>query len=204
MNNLLDTFTDIRGVTKSYIPAANASERVEIPLEGMNSTQIPNPRKRGRDPDNSARAKGGRSQRQVVRENALRSHSVVPTVTHPEGESPSANVRTNTNNSTRTMEQIGSSNLGNHDELDDSIEEIAINYAESGELYNRKNIDVDINFVSNIAEAINEDPEPKSMAECRKRSDWVKWKEAIETELRSLSKRQVFGPVATRPPKYSL
>ena len=87
-------------------------------------------------------------------------------MTHPEGESPGANVRTNTNNSTRIMEQTGSSNLGNHDELDDSIEEIAINYAESGELYNRKNTDVDINFVSKIKEAINEDPEPKSMAEC--------------------------------------
>ena len=102
------------------------------------------------------------------------------------------------------MEQLGLSNLRNHDELDDSIEEIATNYVEYGELYNRKNTQVDINFVSKIAEAINEDPEPKSMAECRKRSDWVKWKEAIETELRSLSKRQVFGPVATRPPKYSL
>jgi hypothetical protein len=178
-NNLPDAFTDIRGVSESYILAANASERVEIPLEGMNSTQIPNPRKRGRDPDDSARAKWGRPQRQVVRENALRSHSVVPAVTHPEGESPSANVRTNTNNSTRTTEQLGSSNLGNHDELDDSIEEIAIKYAESGELYNRKNTNVDINFVSKIVEAINEDPEPKSMLECRKRLDWVKWKEAI-------------------------
>jgi hypothetical protein len=105
-------FTDIRGVFQSYIPAANAPERVEIPLEGMNSTQIPNPKKRGRDLNDSARAKRGRPQRQVVRENALRSHSVVLAVTHPEGESPSANVRTNTNNSTRTTEQPGSSCLG--------------------------------------------------------------------------------------------
>jgi hypothetical protein len=83
-------------------------------------------------------------------ENTLRSHSVVSAVTHPEGESPNAIVRTNTNNSTRTMKQSGSSNLENHDELDDPIEEIAINYAESGELYNRKNTIVDINFVSNF------------------------------------------------------
>ena len=122
-------------------------------------------------------------------------------MTHPEGESPSANVRTNTNNSTRTIEQTCSSNLENHDELDDSIEEIAINYTESRELYNRQNTYVDINFVYKIAIVINEDPKPKSMAECRKHSDWVKWKEAIEAELRSLSKRQVFGPVACTPPK---
>ena len=106
-------------MSKSYIPAANALERVEIPLEGMNSTQIPNPRKRGRDPDDSAQVKRGCPQRQVVKENTLRSHLVIPAVTHPEGESPSATVRTNTNNSTRTMEQTRSSNLGNHDELDD-------------------------------------------------------------------------------------
>jgi hypothetical protein len=31
-NNLLDAFTDIRGVSKSHIPAANAPEIVEIPL----------------------------------------------------------------------------------------------------------------------------------------------------------------------------
>jgi hypothetical protein len=122
-------------------------------------------------------------------------------VTHPEGESPNAIVHTNTNNSTRTTEQSGSSNLENHDELDDPIEEIAINYAESRELYNRKNTVVDFNFVSKIAEAINEDPEPKSMAECRKRSYWVKWKEAIEMELRWLSKRQVFRPIVRTPPK---
>jgi hypothetical protein len=51
-----------------------------------------------------------------------------------------------------------------------------------------------------IAVVITEDLEPKSMAECQKCSDWVKWKEAIETELLSLSKRQVFGPVARTPP----
>jgi hypothetical protein len=66
------------------------------------------------------------------------------------------------------------------------------------EPYNKKTTNVDINFVSKITDAI-EDPEPKSMAECRKSSDRVKWKEAIETELHSLSKKQVFGPVARTP-----
>jgi hypothetical protein len=134
-NNLPDAFTDIRGVSKSHIHAPDAPERVEIPLEGMNSNQVPNPRKRGRgNPDDSVRAKRGCPQRQVARENALHPHSVVPTETHLEGESPSATVRTNSDNNTRTMEQPGSCNLGNNDEPDDSVEEISINYAESGEL----------------------------------------------------------------------
>jgi hypothetical protein len=94
--------------------------------------------------------------------------------------------------------------MGNQDELDDLSEEIATDYAKSRELYNRKTTNVDINFVSKIIGVIDEDPEPKSMAECRKCSDWVKWKEAIEAELRSLNKRQVFGPVAHTPPNVCL
>jgi hypothetical protein len=62
----------------------------------------------------------------------MRSLSDVPAVTHLEGERPSANVRTN--KSTRTLEQPVSNNLGNHKEPDDSFEEIAINYVETGEL----------------------------------------------------------------------
>ena len=203
-NNLPDAFTDIRGVSKSHIPAANAPERVEIPMEGMNSTQAPNPRKRGREPDDSVDASRRRPQKQNTRVHALRSHSVVPEVTCPEGAGPSALVRTNVTDSTRASEQPDSNNTGNQNELDDANEEITTDYVESRDLYNRKTTVVDINFVSKIAAVIDEDPEPKSMAECRKRSDWVKWKEAIETELRSLKKRQVFGPVAPTPSKYSM
>jgi hypothetical protein len=39
------------------------------------------------------------------------------------------------------------------------------------------------------------------MAECKKRSDWNKWKEAIEAELASLTKREVFSSVIPTPPK---
>lgn len=59
--------------------------------------------------------------------------------------------------------------MGNQDELDDSNKE-----TELRELYNRKTIVVDINFISKIADVIDEESEPKSMAECRKRSDCLK------------------------------
>jgi hypothetical protein len=91
------------------------------------------------------------------------------TATHLEGERPSANVHTN--KSTRTLEQPVSNNLGNHEEPDDSVEEITINYVVTGELYNQKTTIVNTDFVSTIAVAITEDPKPKSMAECQKRSD---------------------------------
>ena len=116
-------------------------------------------------------------------------------------EGPSALACTTISNCTRASEQPAILNMGNQDELDEPNEEIATDYAKSRELYNRKTIVVDINFVSKIAEIIDVDSEPKSMAECRERSDWIKWKEATETKLRLLNKRQVFGPVARTPPK---
>jgi hypothetical protein len=53
---------------------------------------------------------------------------------------------------------------------------------------------------SKIADSLDPDPEPKSMIECRKCSDWEKWKAAIVAELRSLYKREVFGPAVPTPP----
>ena len=57
-------------------------------------------------------------------------------------------------------------------------------------------------FAYNVAHNIiheNEDYEPKSVDECRNRKDWPKWKEAIQAELNSLTKREVFGPVVYTP-----
>ena len=39
------------------------------------------------------------------------------------------------------------------------------------------------------------------MAEYKRRSDWNKWKEAIEAELSSLKKRMVFTDVIPTPPR---
>ena len=47
--------------------------------------------------------------------------------------------------------------------------------------------------------AKDDDFEPKSVDECRQRNDWPKWKEAIQVELKSLEKREVFGPVVRTP-----
>jgi hypothetical protein len=38
-----------------------------------------------------------------------------------------------------------------------------------------------------VADLLN-DPDLKTMTECKQRSDWIKWKEAIEVELDSLRK----------------
>ena len=41
--------------------------------------------------------------------------------------------------------------------------------------------------------------EPQSVEECRCRNDWPKWLEAIQAELNSLVKREVFGLVVQTP-----
>ena len=45
----------------------------------------------------------------------------------------------------------------------------------------------------------NKDLESLSVEECRQRRDWLKWQEAIQSELNSLAKREVFGPVVQTP-----
>jgi hypothetical protein len=41
----------------------------------------------------------------------------------------------------------------------------------------------------------NDDIELHSIEECRRRNYWPIWKEAIQAELNSLAKHEVFGPV---------
>ena len=69
-------------------------------------------------------------------------------------------------------------------------------------MWNRNDIIINEIFAFAIASEImaSDGPEvPHSVDECRYRSDWPKWKEAIQTELDSLAKRHVFGPVVQTP-----
>ena len=57
-------------------------------------------------------------------------------------------------------------------------------------------------FAYNVALEIIEDiedHEPRSVEECRHRNDWPKWYDAIQSELDSLAKREVFGPIVRTP-----
>jgi hypothetical protein len=90
--------------------------------------------------------------------------------------------------------------LGNH-ETSTVIQEIFINYTSSGEVYDRSTIIVNPCFSTVIAENFLVDTDPKTMVECKGRSDWNKWKEAIEAELNTLKKRKVFTDVIHTPPR---
>jgi hypothetical protein len=60
---------------------------------------------------------------------------------------------------------------------------------------------IDQCFSTVIAENLLNDPDPKTMAECKKHSDWNKWKEAIEAELNSPKKRKLFTNVIPTLPR---
>ena len=45
----------------------------------------------------------------------------------------------------------------------------------------------------------DEDFEPKYVHECRQKNDWPKWKDAIQDDLASLEKREVFRPIIRTP-----
>ncbi|KAK4393936.1 Copia protein [Sesamum angolense] len=44
-----------------------------------------------------------------------------------------------------------------------------------------------------------DDNDPQTMEECQHRNDWKSWKKAIQDELDSLNKREVFGPIIPTP-----
>jgi hypothetical protein len=81
-----------------------------------------------------------------------------------------------------SSELLGSTVEENNDESL-RVEETVINFVETGESYDHKFIIVDCYFSKEIANVFHTDLDPKSMAECKKRSDWDKCKEAIETEI---------------------
>ena len=108
----------------------------------------------------------------------------------------STNVHANIN--ARNLEDPDSNILGNIEESQ-RVNEVSTYYIDSGESFNRKTTIININFASKIASDLQPDPEPKTMAECIKHSDWIKWKEAIEAELHSLKKREVFSSIMPTP-----
>jgi hypothetical protein len=211
-NELPEAFTNTKGIMKSHIPAVNTPERIEIPHEvdelefQVKSTLAPRTLKRGRQSRNTNKEKGA-SIRSIAtwrrpkklktgqKENKNKSEGT-PVVTHLEDKQPSENVHIEKTHDGEP--EIPDLNIQvNQDECDRIIEH-STNYVETGEVYDRKTTNVDIYFAEKIAK-IDLDPEPKTMIECKKRSDWPKWKEAIAAELLSLNKRKVFGPVGRTP-----
>ncbi|XP_058768131.1 uncharacterized protein LOC131641850 [Vicia villosa] len=175
-NQLPNAFTDPKGVTKSYIPAANAPIKIDIPVGQSNESQ---PRLK------RCRPIGSKDKIPRTRKGAKNKDDPSEDI-----ENPSDII-----------------NISSLEEIDQVLEthenkEISINYVQNGIQWNRNEVDIDDLFAYIIAlNEINEkeDHEPASIKICRQSEDWPKWKDAIEAELNSLYKRQVFGPVVRTP-----
>ncbi|GKE92182.1 putative copia-like polyprotein, partial [Tanacetum coccineum] len=166
-------------VTESHIPAANAPVKIDVPKE---HSEIANESKaclkRGRpigSKDKNHRKKMGACNQdgQVEVKETLEGSSI------------------------RTLDM-----MVQKEPWVSENEEISINYVMSRKIWNLNEIDVDDTFAYNVALEVmenDEDHEPKSVPECKNRNDWPKWKDAIEAELKSLEKREVFGPVVHTP-----
>ena len=123
-------------------PATNVPERVEVPNK---TTQLPNQNKRGRSTDTKDKAscKLPRKQRnpssKIVNANQRQTErNLRPKDTiHPvdtQHRHPSSTVHTNTD--AGTSEHPESIAMGNHDESK-RVDEISINYIDSGESFDR-------------------------------------------------------------------
>lgn len=178
-NQLPDAFTDTKRVTKSFIPAVNAPARIEIPKgqsEKMVTHESTTRMKRGRPIGSKDKNPRKRKGANVINDPNI--DKSVPLETQDEDSVPEeTQIETN--------------------------QEISINYINTKELWNRNDMkEIDEIFSYAIACDIineNEDPEPRSIIECQNRHDWVQWKDAIEAELNSLNKRNVFGPIVLTP-----
>ena len=100
-------------------------------------------------------------------------------------------------------EAIVPKEIQNHEDAQVLVtDEISINYASTGELWDRTKVVINEVFCFEVATKIlkeDDDHEPRSVDESHSKHDWSKWKEAIQVELDSLAKRKVFGHVVPTP-----
>jgi hypothetical protein len=198
---LPDAFTDNKQIIKSHIPVANTLEKIEIlvgQLINTTSNESKASLKRGRligANDKIPRKRKAQGNEISALEEALPTKQVMKidpsklsVQNSPVNEFPEA----------EPLEDESPKELAPEEEQVPENNETSINYISTGEILDRNKIVVDNIFSFKIAFDItrsNDDIEPQSVEECRCRNDWPMWKEAIQAELNSLAKREVFGHV---------
>jgi hypothetical protein len=154
-------------VLQSLHPARNMPERVEVP----NKTTHPQiGKKRGRSTSKRQDVIAGKQKRTGNATQPLVERHQEDIQRPVDRSDPQSSSFMRINTELGTSEDPRSIILRSHD---DSlrVDEIAINFVETRESYNRKSIIVDIYFSEQIANILQNDSDPKSMTECKKRSD---------------------------------
>ena len=172
-----DVFIDSTKVTKSHIPAANIPMRIEIPTGKLQSSMINEPKPR------------------LKRERPIGSKDTIPrkrksviSMTPEEHITVKPQVDEQVAPAEAPVKELSLNDVPVHNN-----EEISINYIHEGRIWNRNTTHINNVFSFQVAMNIirnDEDQEPQNVNECRHRNDWLKWKEAVKTELRSLAKQE--------------
>ncbi|RVW17511.1 Retrovirus-related Pol polyprotein from transposon TNT 1-94 [Vitis vinifera] len=214
-NQLPDAFIDTKKVTKSHIPAANTPARIDVPV-GQLTNESKIRLKRGRpvgSKDVTPRKRRTQEklgtleeaikmtdQFKIDKSIALEEAQIMqkaPEEVHIEQEAPEeAHIEQETPEDPHIEREAPE-----EAQVPENCE-ISVSYVQTGEKWDRNNIVINNIFAFQVASDIirnDEDPEPRNVEECRHRNDWPKWKEAIQAELNSLTKREVFGPVVQTP-----
>ena len=176
-NQLSDAFVDTKKVIKSHIPTANVPARVDI-TKGQKAYE------------SITRSKRGRS---------IGSKDITPRKRRKNGKQ---NDHGESNIENQIPKEIQNEQIASEEVQVLENNEISVIYVHRGEKWDRNNFDVTNIFAFQVALDIiqnNDDPEPQNTNEYRQRNDWLKWKGAMQAELHSLIKRDVFGPIVQTP-----
>ena len=189
-NQFPDSFIDLKKVTKSHVPAVNVPARIEIlKLNDVASTS-------------KARLKRGRPIGSKDKNPQKRKGTEKVNMIESDLEKTLDNDKSKNEKCALEKVQDDDNEIIDNETENKKDLEISINYVNTGNLWSRKDINIDEIFSFSIACEItneNDDPERRTVNECQSRHDWKNWKDAIDTELNSLKNRKVFGPIVVIP-----
>ena len=220
-NQLPDAFIDAKKVTKSHIPTANAPARINVP-EGPLANESKICLKRGR-PIGSKDVTPWKRRRQMRIDTLEKVHEKkkkkkrAPVEAFGEQKAPveafdkqKAPIEVFSEQKAlveayieqKTPKKVQNKELALEEAQVLENFEISINYVHNREKWDQNKVIINNIFAFQMALDIirnDENLEPQNVEECRNRNDWPKWKEAMQAELNSLMKRDVFGPVVQTP-----
>jgi hypothetical protein len=192
-NQLPDVFTDSKKIVKSYISATNNPAWIEVPkgqLINIVANESKTRLKRGRP----VGAKDKISRKRKIQEKQV----ATPEEAIPMKQTTNI-INLSKNCAHKSPENEPLEELSPEEKQVPENDEISIHYVSTGEIWDRNKIVVDNIFSFKVALDItrsnDHEIEPQTVEQCRRRNDWPKWKEAIQAELNSLLKREVFGPI---------
>ena len=141
-NNLPDAFTTGEDITKSYMPARNVPERIEVPKKTI---QLPSSRKSGRSTTIPAGAASRKRNRKGKDTSSIPANVTQQSVERSEvdREIPHPASIVHTYSDAGTSERPDGVVLENN-EPSRGVQEIFINYLDTGETYDHKATVVDI------------------------------------------------------------